>query len=172
VGADEALGPCRSFGWCRSGAGPTGLTPSAHWLHELRQEVPAHQQRAERENNVAGQPHPLPETGLVVEGLAARPGQSMLVDGVELRPADREEVEEDPQHQPGIVAPEGDASEPLVEHGFGPGPVPQAEIDEPKREEAKGSEERSMRVVERQEGAMLVIIDERCIDRAAAEDPG
>jgi len=148
------------------------LSAGASRAPQLRQEVPAHQQRAEREDDVAGQAHPLPETGLVVEGLAARPGQAMLVDGVELRPADREEVEEDPHRQARIVAPEGDAPEPLVEDRVRARSIAQAEVDETKREQPERSEQRGMRMIERQEGAVLVIIDERGVDRPAAKDSG
>ena len=65
--------------------------------------------------HVARQAHPLPEQRRVVEGDAARIGEPVLVHRVELRPADREEVEQDPQHQPAIVEPERPEPELLAE---------------------------------------------------------
>ena len=108
----------------------------------------------------------------VVERLATRPGKAMLVDRIELRPADREEVEEDPHRQATIVTPERDAARRLVELGVRPGTIPQAEVDQPEREQPERSEQRRMRVVERQERAVLVVIDQRRVERAAAEDTG
>ena len=60
----------------------------------------------------------------------------------------------------------------LVELGVGPGAIAQAEVDEAEREQPEGAEQRRVRVVERQEGAVLVVIDERRVERAAAEDAG
>ncbi len=60
----------------------------------------------------------------------------------------------------------------LVELGIRTRAIAQAEIDEAEREQAERAEQRGVRVVERQEGAVLVIIDERRIERAAAEDAG
>ena len=139
---------------------------------QLDDEIPRHQQRAEREHDVARQPHPLPEQCRVVERAAARIGEAMLVDGVELRPADREEVEADPQHQPAIVEPERPQPEPLAERMPVGRDIAQAEIDQPDRQQAEGAEQRRMGVVEGQEGAVLVVIDQRRVQRAAAEDAG
>ena len=96
----------------------------------------------------------------------------MLVDRVQLGPPDREEVEENPHHQPDIVAPESDPPGLLVELGTRARAVTQAEVDEAKRQEPERAKQRGVRVVERQEGAVLVVIDERGIERAAAEDSG
>ena len=49
----------------------------------------------------------MPKEGRVVKFLAACVSEAMLVDRVELRPADREEIEQDPENQPAIVEPEG-----------------------------------------------------------------
>ena len=62
--------------------------------------------KARGKEHVARQPHPLPEQGAVVEGAAARIRQAMLMDGIELRPADGEEIERDPQQQPQVAEPE------------------------------------------------------------------
>ena len=48
--------------------------------------------------------------------------------------------------------------------------IAQAEIDQPDRQFAEGAEQRGVRMVERQEGAVLVVVDERRVQRAAAED--
>ena len=68
------------------------------WIErpQLDDEIPGHQQRAGREQHIARQAHPLPEKRRVVEGAAAGIGQAVLIDGVELRPADREKVEQYP----------------------------------------------------------------------------
>ena len=50
--------------------------------------------------------------------------------------------------------------------------VAQAEIDQPDRELPEGAEQRGVRVVQRQEGAVLVVVDERRVERAAAEHAG
>ena len=93
----------------------------------------------------------------------------MLVDGIELRPADREEVQQDPQHQPAIVEPERPQPQLLAERLPIGGDVAQAEIDQSDRQFAEGAEQRGMGMVERQEGAMLVVVDQRRVERAAAE---
>ena len=96
----------------------------------------------------------------------------MLIDRIELRPADREEVEENPHHQPDIVAPEGDPAGRFIELRIRSGAVTQAEIDQAEREQAERAEQRGMGVVEGQECAMLIIIDQRSVERAAAEHTG
>ena len=144
----------------------------ARRAHQLDQEVPAHDEAAGGEDDVTGQAHPLPEPGCVVEGLAPRPRIAMLINGVELRPADGEEVQEYPHHQPNVVAPKGNSARPLIEDRAGTRAIAQAEIDETERKQAKGAEQRRVRVVERQESAVLIIIDQRRVDRSAAEHAG
>jgi hypothetical protein len=46
--------------------------------------------------------------------------------------------------------------------------VAQAEIHKPNRQLAEGAEQRGMGVVERQEGAMLAVVHQRRVERAAA----
>jgi hypothetical protein len=74
---------------------------------QLDDEVPGHQQHAERKDNIARQPHPLPEERCVIERADSCVGEPMLVDRVQLRPADWEEVEDDPQDQAAVVEPKG-----------------------------------------------------------------
>ena len=52
------------------------------------------------------------------------------------------------------------------------GGIAQAEIDQPDPQQAEGAEQRGMRVVQGQKRAVLVVIDQRRIQRAAAKDPG
>ena len=119
---------------------------------ELHQEIPCHDQSAGGENHVAWQAHPLPKQSLVIERLAARPCVTVLVDRVELWPPDREEVEEDPHHKPAIVAPEGNPAGRFIELRTWPSAVAQTEVDQAERKQAEGAEQRSVRVIERQEG--------------------
>jgi hypothetical protein len=63
---------------------------------ELNQEIPRHQKGGHRKHHVARKPHPLPEERPIIEGNAARVGESVLEHGVELRPANQEEVERNP----------------------------------------------------------------------------
>ena len=96
----------------------------------------------------------------------------MLIDRIQLRPADREEVEDDPQDQAPIVKPKRPSPESLAERIPVGGDIAQAEIDQPDAEKAEGAEQRRMGVVEGQERAVLVVIDQRRIQRAAAKDAG
>ena len=54
----------------------------------LDRKIPGHQQRPDREHDIARKPHPLPEQSGVVERHAAGVGETVLVHGRELRPAD------------------------------------------------------------------------------------
>jgi hypothetical protein len=94
----------------------------------------------------------------------------MLIDRVQLRPADREEMQENPHHQPDVVAPEGNPPWPLVENGARSCAIAEAEIDEAERKQPERAEQRGMGMVEGQESAMLVVVDERRVKGAAAED--
>ncbi len=96
----------------------------------------------------------------------------MLVDGVELRPADREEVEDDPQDEAAIIEPEGPPPEFLAKGVPIGGGVAQAEIDQPDTQKAEGAEQRGMGMVQGQKGAVLVVVDQGRILGAAAKDPG
>ena len=63
----------------------------------LDHEIPRHEQGTEGEDNIAWKTHPLPKQGRVVEFLAPGIGEPVFVDGVELWPAAREEID----HRPG-----------------------------------------------------------------------
>lgn len=121
------------------------------WIErpELDNEVPSHEQRADGEDDVARQAHPLPDQRLIIEGDAARVGEAVLVNSNELRPSNREEVEQDPERQPGIVQPEGPQPELLAERRSLAREIAQAEIDEADREQAESAEERRMGMVQR-----------------------
>ena len=56
-------------------------------------------------------------------------------------------------------------------HAVGRGGA-QAEVDQANGEEPEGAEQGGMRMVQRQERAVLVVIDQRRVERAAAEDSG
>ena len=101
------VAPDPLFGWRGNRVAPSPCQESRQHRAKLDKEIPCHQQRARREHHIAGQSHPLPEQGRAVEGGAARIGEAMLEHGVELRPADGEEVEQDPENQSRIVEPEG-----------------------------------------------------------------
>src|SRR5580692_9905211 len=96
----------------------------------------------------------------------------MLVNRVKLRPADREKIEQDPQDQATIVEPERPLPDPLAEWISVGGDIAQAEINEPDPKQAEGAEQRSMGMVERQEGAVFVIVDQRRIQRASSKNAG
>src|SRR6266513_2410846 len=119
-------------------------SPESIYLQEVRQqrprldeEVPCHQQRAGREHHIARQAHPLPEQSGIVEGGAAGVGEAMLENGIELRPADGEEIEQDPKHKACIVEPEGPDADLLAERHTLSGRVTQAKIDEPDGEQSE-----------------------------------
>ncbi|KGS21380.1 putative nitric-oxide reductase domain protein [Burkholderia pseudomallei MSHR7343] len=136
---------------------------------QLEHEVERHQQRRDGERHVADEAQPLPQNGRVIELEAARIGEPAIVDRVELRPADRKEVEGDPQNEPRVIQPKRPEAEFLAESRLLGGGMPQAEIDQSDREQAERAEQRRVRVVQREEGAVLVIVDERRVERAAAE---
>src|SRR6185312_10362027 len=87
----------------------------------------------------------------------------------QLRPADGKEVEHDPEHETAVVEPERPAARPFAECVPLTRRVAQTEIDESDPEQAEGAEERGMGVVERKEGAVLVVIDERRVQGPAAK---
>ena len=62
--------------------------------------------------------------------------------------------------------------EPFAEPPASAGDIAQAEIDQPDRQQAEGAEQRRVGVVEGQERSVLVVVDQRRIQRAAAEDAG
>src|SRR6185437_8740476 len=93
----------------------TGRASARYERAQLHEEVPGHEQRAGREDDVSGHPHPLPEERRVIELLAAGVGETVLIHCIELRPADREEIEEDPEDKPRVVEPEGPATRRLAE---------------------------------------------------------
>ena len=96
----------------------------------------------------------------------------MLVHGGELRPTDREKVKDYPEHKPGVVEPERPEPEALAERRPVGGRIAQAEVDQADGEQAEGRKEGGMGMVQRQERAVLVIIDQWRVERAAAEDAG
>ena len=63
---------------------------------ELDDEIECHQQRPQRERHVADKAPPLPQYRRVVEIETACIGEIVFIDRVELRPADRKEIERDP----------------------------------------------------------------------------
>ncbi len=69
-------------------------------------EIPGHQQRPNRKYDIAREPHPLPQQRGVVEVYTTRICESVFEHGIELRPADRKEIQEDPQHQSNIMNPQ------------------------------------------------------------------
>lgn len=119
----------------RQGPGTDGLrTPcrgAADERPQLDEEVPRHEQGAGGEDDVSGHAHPLPEERRVVERLAARVGEAMLIHRRELRPAYWEEVENDPERQTAVVEPERPAAGLLAESVLLARGVAQAEVDEP-----------------------------------------
>jgi len=54
----------------------------------------------------------------------------MLIDGVELRPADREEVEQDPEDQAAVVEPESPPPDPFAKRMLIGCDIAQTEINE------------------------------------------
>jgi hypothetical protein len=67
--------------------------------------------------------------------------------GVELWPADRKEVERDPQHQAGVVEPERPEPDAFVESCTFRRSVAQAEIHQPNGQQPERTEQRGMRMV-------------------------
>jgi hypothetical protein len=57
---------------------------------KLDDEIRCHKQSAHGEGHVSGKPHPLPENGILIECAAASIRTPVLVDRIQLRPADRE----------------------------------------------------------------------------------
>jgi len=114
----------------------------------------------------------LPEQCGVVKIHAAGIGEAVLVYGGELRPADREKVEENPEHKTGVVEPERPQPEALAKWCPIGSRITQAKIDQPDGEQPKRAKQGGMRMIQRQKGAVLVIIDQRRVQRAAAEDAG
>ena len=72
---------------------------------ELDGKVPRHEQGAKGKHHVAWQTHPLPEERRIIERAAAGIGEPVLVNRVQLRPADRKEIEDDPKDETAIVEP-------------------------------------------------------------------
>jgi hypothetical protein len=57
---------------------------------KLDDEIRCHKQSAQSEGHVSGKPHPLPENRTLIECAAASIRKPVLVDRIQLRPADRE----------------------------------------------------------------------------------
>ena len=95
----------------------------------------------------------------------------MFVYSIELLPADREEVQQDPQHKAAIVEPERPQPWPFAERYPIPRHIAQAEVDQADREQPERAEQRRVGMVQRQERPMFVVVDQRGVQRAAAEDP-
>src|SRR6185312_13527051 len=87
-------------------------------------------------------------------------------------PTDGEEVEQNPQDQAGIVEPEGPQPELLAEGRPLGVDVAQTKIDEPDRKLAECAEQRRMSMVQREKGAVLVVVDEWRVERATAKHAG
>lgn len=81
-------------------------------------------------------------------------------------------MNDDPQHDADVHEPERPVAETLVEACVGAGAIARAELNEAERQHAEGAEQRGMRVVQRQEGAVLVVVRRRRIERNAAEHTG
>ncbi len=75
----------------------------------------------------------------------------MLINGNELRPADRKKIQRYPERQSPIVKPECPETYFLAKGRSVPRNVAEAEVDQAYRQEAECAEQCSMRVVQRQE---------------------
>ena len=82
----------------------------------------------------------------------------MLINGLEPRPTDRKKFSAIHRTQPPIVKPERPEAQRFAERGALAVDVAQGEIDEPEGEQAEDSEHRRVRMVERQERAVLAMI--------------
>src|ERR1035441_4228281 len=96
----------------------------------------------------------------------------MLIDGIQLRPADREEIEDDPKYQAAVIEPEGPTPDLFSERMRIGCDVAQAEIDQPDAEETEGAKQRGVGMVKGQERSMLIVVHQRGVERAATEDAG
>src|SRR5690349_7022696 len=96
----------------------------------------------------------------------------MLEHGIQLGPADWEEVEHDPQHQPYVVQPERPQAEALAERGALACGVSQTEVDEADGQKPEGTKQRRVRMIQCEERAVLVVIHERGIQCSSAEHAG
>ncbi len=138
---------------------------------ELDCKIPSHQQGANGKDDISRHTHPLPEECRLVKIEAAGEGIAMLVHGQQLRPTDRKEIEADPENQAEIIKPEGPQAEGVAERPA-PGDVAQAEINQANPQFAEGAEQRGMRMSEGEECSVLIVVNQRRVERASTEDTG
>src|SRR6185312_7017148 len=107
-----------------------------------------------------------------VKRLTAGIRQTMFINGVKLRPANGKEIKQDPQHKAAIVEPEGPFADGLAKDITVSSDVAEAEIYQANSQKAESAEQRGVRVVKREKSAMLIIVDERGIERTPAKYTG
>ena len=139
---------------------------------QLDQEIPCHQHCRHGEQDVTRKPHPLPDQRGVIESHAAGIGEPVLEHRIELRPADREKVQQDPQQKAAVVEPERPQPWPFAEQHSVARHIAQAEVDQADREQPERSEQCRVGMVQRQERPVFIVVDQRRVQRAAAKYTG